>query len=185
MPHQEIRWLYGRRASSGSVVGSDPLNEVDPTGEIAVQVIGFGIGAGLEYLTNPCATALDIALAGGLGAVGGGVSKAAFLRFGPKSLTRVTGKEWSHSISKRAVDKYASGPLRRALNERGGLNGSWVSPGRHFRHDVNRYPPGWRDMGDRLEGPLYVLDRVPDWLKATTFAGGAGAAVAGADCGCP
>ena len=148
------------------------------------QVIGFAIGAGLEYLTNPCATTGDVVLAGAFGAVGGGLSKAALLRFGPRSLTRVTGKEWSHSFSRNVVNRFTSGPLNRALNRRGGLNGSWTSPVRHYRHDVERWPVGWRDFGDRLPAPARLVDRVPDWFKGTAAAGGIGATVAGSNCAC-
>jgi RHS repeat-associated protein len=52
--------------------GADPVNMIDPDGEAALQIGGFLIGAGLEYLTNPCASAGDIILAGAMGAVGGG-----------------------------------------------------------------------------------------------------------------
>jgi hypothetical protein len=125
----------------------------DPTGEFVPQLLGFVIGAGLEYLTNDCATASDILLAGGLGAVVGGLSKLALLRHGPKSLTRVTGKEWSHSISRKTLKKYTSGNSYKFLNKRGGSNGSWTSPKRHYMHDPSRFPKGWIEMGDRLPAP--------------------------------
>lgn len=161
-------------------VNGDPVTLTDPTGEFAV--VGALIGAGLEYLTNPCATASDLLIAGALGAVGGGISAKVFLRFGPRSLTRVTGKEWSHSISEKVVNRYTSGWLNRLLNRRGGINGSWTSPKRHYKHDPNRWPKGWRDFGERYIPEIRALDRVPDWLKGDIAAGGAGAAIAG--CGC-
>ena len=161
-------------------VEGNPVSYTDPTGEFIPQLIGFGIGAGLEYLTNPCASASDILLAGGLGALGGGLSKAAFLRLGPRSLTRETGLEWSHSIARSTVNRNTSGGLNSALNQRGGLNGSWRTPASHARHDASRHVPGV----DPMPLPLRALDRIPDWLKGTGLGGGVGAAVAGRDCDC-
>lgn len=158
----------------------NPVNYTDPTGEFVPQLVGFGIGAGLEYWTNPCASATDILLAGGLGALGGGLSKVAFLRWGPRSLTRETGLEWSHSIAKRTADRYTSRSLNNALNQRGGFNGSWRTPASHARHDASRHVPGV----DPMPLPLRALDRIPDWLKGTALGGGVGAAVAGGDCEC-
>jgi RHS repeat-associated protein len=156
------------------------VSNTDPTGEFVPQLIGFGIGAGLEYLTNPCASATDIMLAGGLGALGGGLSKAAFLRVGPRSLTRETGLEWSHSIARSSVNRHTSGGVNRVLNQRGGLNGSWRTPASHARHDASRHVPGV----DPMPLPLRALDRIPDWLKGTGLGGGVGAAVAGGNCEC-
>jgi RHS repeat-associated protein len=162
-------------------VAGSPINYTDPTGEIIPQLlIGFVIGAGLEYLTNPCATMGDLLLAGGLGALGGGLSKAVFLRLGARSLTRETGLEWSHGIAKRIVNRNTSGWLKRVLNKRGGLNGSWRTPPSHARHDPSRHWPGVKPMFL----PLRALDRIPDWLKGTGLGGGVGAAVAGSDCEC-
>jgi uncharacterized protein RhaS with RHS repeats len=160
---------------------NNPVIYTDPTGEFVPQLIGFGIGAGLEYLTNSCASTSDILLAGAIGAIGGGLSKAAFLRLGPKSLTRVTGKEWSHSIARKVVNRYTSGSFNKALNKRGGLNGSWRSPSPHARHDPARHVPGV----DPLPIPIRALDRIPDWLKGTGAAGGIGAGIAGdSECEC-
>jgi RHS repeat-associated protein len=54
--------------------GQIPVMRVDPRGEFVQVLIGFGLGIGFEYLTNPCATWQDYALAGGLGALGGGAA---------------------------------------------------------------------------------------------------------------
>ncbi len=161
---------------------NNPLRYTDPTGEFVPLVpiiasIAFGVG--FEYFTNQCATAGDLILAGAIGGIGGGIGKLGLLRHGPRSLTRITGKEWSHPIPKRTVDKYTSGALNKALNRRGGLNGSWVKPGRHFKHDTKRWPKGHRDLGDRYWKPLRGLDRLPDWTKASAGSGTAGAAVSG------
>lgn len=161
-------------------VEGNPITYTDPTGEFVPQLVGFAIGAGLEYLTNPCATATDILLAGGIGALGGGLSKAAFLRLGARSRTRETGLEWSHSISRQTVNRNTSGSLNRTLNRRGGLNGSWRTPESHAAHDPSRHVAGV----DPLPLPIRVLDRIPDWLKGTGVAGGVGAGIAGGDCGC-
>ncbi len=167
-------------------VEGNPVNWTDPTGEFVPQLAGAAIGVGLEYLTNPCATASDLILAGAVGAVGGGIGKAVLLRHGPRSLTRETGKEWSHALAEKWVNKHTSGALRRALNRRGGLNGSWVSPARHYRHDPRRWPIGWDQFGERLTKPLLIADRIPDWLKGSAASGAVGAFIAGAgrDCGC-
>jgi RHS repeat-associated protein len=161
-------------------VEGNPIRYTDPTGEFVPQLVGFAIGAGLEALSNPCPLAGDILLAGGIGALGGGLSKAAFLRLGPRSLTRETGLEWSHSISRKNVNRYTSGGLNKGLNQRGGLNGSWRTPQSHAAHDPSRHVAGV----DPLPLPIRVLDRIPDWLKGTSLASGAGAAIAGGDCEC-
>jgi RHS repeat-associated protein len=176
--------LAGGSVNTYGYTNGNPIEYSDPTGEFIPQLFGFVLGAGLEYLTNPCASTKDLLIAGGIGALGGGLSKAAFLRFGPKSLTRETGKEWSHSIGRKAVNRWTTGWLNKALNRRGGYNGSWTSPKRHYKHDPSRSPKGWGDFGRRFPLPLQVLDRIPDWAKGTVSAGAAGAAVAGSECEC-
>ncbi|KTE85173.1 hypothetical protein ATE72_04755 [Sphingopyxis sp. HXXIV] len=167
---------------------ANPLRYTDPTGEVVPIILGFAIGAGIEYFTNDCASASDIILAGALGGIGGGFSKLALLRHGPRSLTRVTGKEWSHAISRKRVNslfpKETWPRMNRMLNKRGGLNGSWVDPKRHYKHDADRYPIGHGQMGNRLPKPLRGLDRIPDWMKATSASIFAGTTVVGEDCEC-
>lgn len=171
-------------AAGQSIYGyalGDPVNFTDPTGEIVPFLLSAGIGAvlgaGLEYFTNPCASAADLLFAASTGALGGGLSKLHYLRHAPRALSRVIGKEWSHTIPKRIVDRYTSGWLRRILNRRGGLNGSWVTPRRHFKHDFYRYPRGSGDWGKRYPIVLRQIDRIPDWFKGSV-ASGVGASMA-------
>ena len=165
----------------------NPLRYSDPTGEFVPLVVGALIGAGLEYATNDCATLSDIILAGALGGVGGGFGGATALRFGPRALTRITGKEWSHGVGRQWIKIIPSQRIRKIMNQRGGLNGSWVSPKRHYRHDFYRYPKG-RDLswGEKLPKELRFVDRIPDWLKISGGSGAAGAGLVdgGNDCGC-
>lgn len=172
----ENAWVYAL---------GNPLRYTDPTGELVPQAVGGLIGAGLEWWTNPCATATDIIMAGALGAVGGGLGKLALLRHGSRALTREIGKEWSHSIPRRVVNNLPQA-LRGPLNRRGGLNGSWVTPKRHFKHDPHRNPVGSGNggMGQRLHPALQKLDRIPDWMKASGGAGLGGAIVSANSCAC-
>jgi hypothetical protein len=165
----------------------NPVRYTDPTGEFVPILVGVVFGAGLEYLTNECATASDIILAGALGGIGGGFGGAATLRYGPRALTRVTGKEWSHGMGRKWVKQIPGKSVRRFLNKRGGYNGSWVDPKRHYKHDPFRYPKG-RDgsWGEKYGPTASALDRVPDWMKISGGSGLAGAGIAGAgdECGC-
>ena len=66
MPDGPSRFAY---------VTNSPLMYIDPTGEFLNFAIGVGIGIGLEYYFNPCATPADLLKAGALGAFGGGYVK--------------------------------------------------------------------------------------------------------------
>jgi hypothetical protein len=92
--------------------------------------------------------------------------------------------KWVLIAKEKYVDRYTSGWLNRVLNRRGGINGSWTSPKRHYKHDPTRWPNGWDDFGRRYPRPIQYLDRVPDWLKGDVVAGGGAAAMAGDECGC-
>ena len=175
----------------------DPVNMMDPDGEFAQLlvpiIVGGLIGGGLELLTQAgdnyikgrrifdvnCYDWRAVGIAGAIGATGGGTGFRLLYRFGPKALTRDIGLEWSHAIPRRIVNKYTRGGLRRALNRRGGLNGSWASPKRHYKHDSFRSPRGWRQMGERWHPWVQTLDRSPDWLKVAVGSGGVGAGIAG------
>ncbi len=173
-------------ASPYSYALNSPLRYSDPTGEFVPLVAGIIIGAGLEYLINDCATASDIILAGALGGIGGGFGGATLLRHGAKSLTRVTGKEWSHAIGRNWIKKLPWKRSRKFMNQRGGYNGSWVTPKRHYKHDYYRYPKG-RDAswGNKYGRARAAADRIPDWMKISGGSGVAGMGIAGGgDCGC-
>ncbi len=152
-------------------VRQTPMRFMDPTGEFIPQLVfGFALGAALEWVLNPCATFSDIVFAGAFGALAGGLSKVALLRYGPRSLTRETGLEWSHSLSREWIkNNVKSTWLKRYLNRRGGANGSWTPPARHYKHDPNRYPSGWQNFGNRSNPYGRFLDRIPDWMKATAL----------------
>jgi hypothetical protein len=120
--------------------GGNPVNLTDPSGEFVPILIGIAVGVGLEYLTNPCATWSDLVLAGAIGGIGGGIGELRYLRYGARALTRETGFEWSHSLSRSFVNRRLPDFMKNAMNRRGGLNGSWVKPLRHFKHDPFRYP---------------------------------------------
>jgi hypothetical protein len=147
-------------------------------------LVGVGVRMTMQALTNKYATPTDIIMAGAIGGIGGGIGKLALLRHGPRALTRNIGREWSHAIPQRFIDRMSPGPLKSALSQRGGLNGSWVTPARHHRHDPFRYVKGM-DRHDKWSPAPQMLDRVPDWLKASVKSGAAGsAAIQGGRCGC-
>jgi RHS repeat-associated protein len=169
-------------------VDGDPLNFEDPTGEIIPLLVpiitGAAVGAGtdiaIQLLMNggkiSCIDWKSVGFSAALGAIPGS--------FGSGTLIRRAGTEFSHALparffrsSSRSYQRW----LPRSLNGR--LNGSYVSPARHYRHDPFRYPVGWRDLGQRLPKPLLLADRVPDWLKLGAGGGAAaGALPSGANC---
>ncbi|MCL4674413.1 MAG: RHS repeat-associated core domain-containing protein, partial [Sphingomonadaceae bacterium] len=197
--------------------GADPVNMVDPSGEIPIFVpivVGALIGGGAELLSQGVSNYMrgrpvfdadcydwgEVVMAGAIGATGSGTGFRILYRFGPRSLTRETGLEWSHSISRKTVNRLFPKPaaqfgrnssltgrerfngfMNRQLNKRGGLNGSWATLKRHYRHDRSRSPVGWRQMGNRLPPSLQALDRIPDWLKVSVGSGVLGAAATGSD----
>ena len=172
----------------------NPVNLVDPTGKflpalVGRMLVGAAVGAVVGGVTNFGGQAMGNALGGrdvldpncynwgevgeaaAWSAIPGGVGPGYFLRYGPRALTRETGREWSHSISRAWVNKHTSGWVNRTLNRRGGLNGSWVRPERHFRHDPSRYPSGWATFRERLPGWLQRADRIPDWMRVSAGSG--------------
>lgn len=83
--------------------------------------------------------------------------------------SRAAGVEFSHWIPDRILKKTGSTFIRRTFG-RSVLNGNYVTPLRHFRHDPFRYPIGWRTFGRRLSPFLAQLDRTP-WVLRGTAAG--------------
>ena len=163
----------------------DPLIYTDPEGNFAFlpilggMIIGGGIDLGLQLLMNggnfDCVNWGSVALSAGLGALGGGWGGA-----------RRAGTEFSHWIPARYFRPSSASYkpwLPRWLN--GELNGSYVSPARHYYHDPFRYPRGWRDLGDKWNPVLQQLDRIPNWMKGGAAGGAAGAAAGGSgSCNC-
>jgi RHS repeat-associated protein len=170
-------------------VGGNPVSLVDPTGEVLFVPILIGIGAGavidagFQYFENgrsfKCFDLKRLGISAGLGAFGGG--GGALLKNG----ARKVGTEWSHAIAKRHVDKVfrPGSRMNRLMNKRGGLNGTWVSPERHARHDFWRRIAG-KTLDDKLPIPLRALDRIPDYAKAGVLTPTVGQAGLGGDCEC-
>jgi RHS repeat-associated protein len=123
-----------------------------PTYENVSQRQGAVVGAGI-------AVAVEV----GTGVVGG--LKAA----GKKA----AGREFSHFIPDRILKKPGSAALRKNFG-RSAWNGNYVPPGRHYRHDVYRWPSGWHELGPRLPQGIRQIDRIPNVYWGT----GAGAVYA-------
>lgn len=168
---------------------ANPVRWTDPTGEMVPVIVGGGgflIGMAADYAyqrfiegrSHRCVSWTSMIVSGILTVTGGGVGRivGGSLRYTARSLTRETGKEWSHAISRRMVDRYTRGSLNRILNERGGLNGRWVTPRQHWRHDSYRYPRGYGEWGERYPGWLQPIDRIPYWARGSGLgaAGGVG-----------
>jgi hypothetical protein len=84
------------------------------------------------------------------------------------------GKEFSHWVPDRIVKR---GPrwVKKFLG-RSRLNGNYVDPARHYKHDPFRYPKGWRELGNRYHPLLQQLDRVPRTIYGTAAGTAWGAA---------
>jgi RHS repeat-associated protein len=175
----------------------NPIMYTDPTGEFVPQLLGFVIGAGLEYLTNDCASTTDILLAGALGSVGGGIGAKLGLKFaGNKGLN----KQFSHFIPSRYIRKsseyykpWLDNKLGRWLIKgHNKWNGNYVHVKRHFKHDPfawgNRAFPG-KTLGEKWNSIIGRLDRVPNSWRGTAAGIGVGAgtgqlAPKSGECGC-
>ena len=159
-------------------VGGNPVMLVDPTGRIFFVPVLIGIAAGAAIdvafqLTQngrdfKCLDYKSVALSGALGAFGAG---GGFARSGIKR----AGQEWSHFIARKNVNQLTAkgSRLNRGLNRRGGLNGQWVSPQRHSKHDYHRRLKGEK-VADKPSLLWRGFDRIPDYLK-----GGVGAPALG------
>jgi RHS repeat-associated protein len=163
-----------------TAVGGAAFNVVS---EIGVQ-IGANLWNGRDILDPNCYDWNEVAIAGGMGAIGGGTGRiiGGGLRYGSRSLTRETGLEWSHFIPRAKVNRFAPDWAKKMLNQRGGLNGRWVTPKQHYRHDPFRYPAGWRQMDDRIDGAWRRrADRVPEWMSGAGGGAAAGVLIGEAD----
>ena len=109
---------------------------------------------------------MGISAALGAFGAGGGLARSGIKR---------AGLEWSHFVAKKNVNNLTSkgSKLNKLLNRRGGLNGQWVSPRRHSRHDFYRRLKGEK-VADKPNKFFRGLDRIPDYLK-----GGVGLPVIG------
>ena len=167
----------------------NPGRYTDPTGEFIPQALwclanplcrtaaGAAIGVLVGYVLHDddCYTWRDALIDGGMGAFGAGVGNSLLRNYGSRSLTRQHGFEWSHSIPSKIV-KNLPKSWQRQLNQRGGSNGNWVTPVRHYKHDPNRWIKNYESFGPRLPRPVQLLDRVPAWVWATVGGGAIGGA---------
>jgi RHS repeat-associated protein len=149
---------------------SAPTQYVDPEGRwVAVPIIfgvaGFAIDVTYQYFATGCIDWKDAAVTGLLSAAGG------------------TGGFWASGI-KRAGTEFSHWIPRRKGGPRSVWNGNYVSPQRHYYNDPFRYPPGWRDLGEKLPAPLQQFDRIPDMYKTAAASTGLGTALGnGCTCG--
>lgn len=80
------------------------------------------------------------------------------------------------------MNKKAPNWLKPALNKRGGLNGLWVTPQRHYLHDPDRWlKGGGRVWGDKFAPWLQPIDRIPEWIRGIGAGTGTGIGLGGLD----
>jgi hypothetical protein len=177
-------------------VGNNCVMRIDPYGnawidwipDIPQPFVDFGAGLGdslsfgltdwardklgLNDVVNPCSGAYG---AGEWAGVGTGVALG-----GVGGLGRAAGKEFSHWIPDRLLRKTGSDFLRKTFG-RSPLDGNYVSPARHFKHDPYRFPGG--NNGSKLPPIVQQLDRIPTAAASGVYAGeGAFDAANGDDC---
>lgn len=150
--------------------------------EVGVQGVS-NLWHGRDVFDPDCYDWNEVGIAAGMGAFGGGAGRivGGGLRYGAKSLTRETGLEWSHSIPRKWVNNNTDGALKKLLNQRGGLNGRWVTAEQHYLHDPFRYPVGYGEWRNRLRPWQQNLDRFPEWMRGAGAGGLFGIGVGEAD----
>lgn len=164
-------------------VGGNPISMIDPTGELifVIAFAGMGLGVGIDLAFQlaenggkwQCLNKKSLLFSAALGIGGGGAggfmtaSFKAVARGSPK-FGRHKGKEWSHFIPTRIVDKFKSNRGQQFLNDRGGANGNWVTSWRHHLHDFYRRPKDSK-VADKWPLPIQLADRVPGWAKGATL----------------
>ena len=173
----------------------NPIMYTDPTGEFVPQLLGFVVGAGLEYLTNDCATASDIFLAGALGSVGGGfgnfLQRARNARSAYQTgLNAGRGKglsaEQAHALRRNLgaeLKKQTPQPLREIIYRRnlkayGDKLGPKFDPKKHSNVD--------KTLTDTNPLANSILNLPSKGLPTggALLGGGFGSSVAGGECGC-
>jgi RHS repeat-associated protein len=154
----------------------------------------FGVDGGI----NPCSTEYGagewVGVAGSVAAGGlGGLraAGAAGSRGPHTTFSHFVSRNATNSRSGRYIPAMDNSVGRWATRGNNRINGNYVTPQRHYRHDQSYYGhwrgANYRNWGDRLPGPLQTLDRVPNtwWGTGAGAAyGTAGAALAGSECTC-
>ncbi|MCC5645384.1 VWD domain-containing protein [Nostoc sp. CHAB 5824] len=166
---------------------NNPLIYTDPSGNLVFLpiVIAAGIGAFTGAATDAAIQGVmigigvqeefdwgSVGVSAGLGAICGG-GTAALRNVGSQA-----GTIFSHALPKR----WGRGTLFNQNSAIGRLNGQYVSPMRHYKHDPFYYGGklrggqrtgrgAWRNWGDKY-GPLRrTIDRIPDFLKNSVIGG--------------
>jgi RHS repeat-associated protein len=86
----------------------NPLRYTDPSGEFVPIAVGFLVGAGIEYLTNDCATPRDMIIGGALGTLGAGrLLYAGVAKVGARLATDGVA---AHAF-RNSLKRFARGPL--------------------------------------------------------------------------
>ena len=152
------------------------------TGRIRDGIWG-GQGAvknGGAYLGGELAGVAWGVAAGGVSGARAAGSKAAGLEFShsiPNRVLKKAGEYLKNRFPDSGLAKTVAGWLKKDFGK-SIWNGNFVTPLRHYLHDVFRYPKGWRDFPDRFGPVKAFLDRMPKLLKG--LLGGFGWGLGGA-----
>jgi uncharacterized protein RhaS with RHS repeats len=170
-------------------VSGNPINAIDPTGELGF--VGAGIGAGLDLTFQmliegkslKCVNWAQVGVAGALGAVGGGLASGAFkLSKGSMKASNAVRRyrrghdvPRTHDVHHWAIEK--GSPIGRRL------------PDSIVNHPANLNPIE-RGIHQRLHNEFGPAGRwwhgTPEWAKAGEAAFGIGVAteITDEECGC-